>query len=74
MNAQVSQLSLYDIAGTPGVAADVSHINTRAQAKVSKIKAARCCWDTHNVQIFLVLRRRALTKTASQRRFVVVTL
>ncbi|GLI59145.1 hypothetical protein VaNZ11_000972 [Volvox africanus] len=33
MNAQVSQLSLYDIAGTPGVAADVSHINTKAQAK-----------------------------------------
>ncbi|GIL84669.1 hypothetical protein Vretimale_14527 [Volvox reticuliferus] len=33
MNAQVSQLSLYDIAGTPGVAADVSHINTKAQTK-----------------------------------------
>ena len=35
MNQQVSQLSLYDIAGTPGVGADVSHINTRAQVKVS---------------------------------------
>lgn len=34
MNQQVSQLSLYDIAGTPGVGADVSHINTRAQVKV----------------------------------------
>ncbi|GAX81385.1 hypothetical protein CEUSTIGMA_g8816.t1 [Chlamydomonas eustigma] len=33
MNQQVSQLSLYDIAGTPGVAADVSHVNTRAQIK-----------------------------------------
>lgn len=29
----VSQLSLYDIANTPGVAADLSHINSRAQVK-----------------------------------------
>nr|XP_061789899.1 malate dehydrogenase, mitochondrial isoform X2 [Nerophis lumbriciformis] len=29
----VSQLSLYDIAHTPGVAADLSHIETRAQVK-----------------------------------------
>ena len=29
----VSQLSLYDVANTPGVAADLSHINTRAQVK-----------------------------------------
>lgn len=33
LNNQVSHLSLYDIAGTPGVAADVSHCNTRAQTK-----------------------------------------
>eukprot|EP00899_Mesostigma_viride_P019310 jgi/Mesvir1/27380/Mv07186-RA.1 len=33
MNPLVSQLSLYDIAGTPGVAADVSHINTDAKVK-----------------------------------------
>lgn len=32
MNSLVSQLSLYDIGGTKGVAADVSHINTKAQA------------------------------------------
>lgn len=32
-NPLVSSLSLYDIAGTPGVAADVSHINTRAIVK-----------------------------------------
>lgn len=38
MNPQVSHLSLYDIAGTKGVAADVSHINSRAIAQVS----ARC--------------------------------
>lgn len=30
LNPLVSDLALYDIAGTPGVAADVSHINTRA--------------------------------------------
>ncbi|RRT56245.1 hypothetical protein B296_00028164 [Ensete ventricosum] len=31
LNPLVSTLALYDIAGTPGVAADVSHINTRAE-------------------------------------------
>jgi malate dehydrogenase len=31
LNPLVSSLSLYDIANTPGIAADVSHINTRAQ-------------------------------------------
>jgi malate dehydrogenase len=40
MNAQVSSLSLYDIAGTPGVAADVSHINTKASVKASGERAA----------------------------------
>lgn len=33
LNPLVSRLALYDIAGTPGVAADVSHINTRAEVK-----------------------------------------
>ncbi|KAL5222570.1 hypothetical protein ABZP36_027283 [Zizania latifolia] len=33
LNPLVSSLSLYDIAGTPGVAADVSHINSPAQVK-----------------------------------------
>ncbi|XP_020106105.1 malate dehydrogenase, mitochondrial-like [Ananas comosus] len=33
LNPLVSSLSLYDIAGTPGVAADVSHINSRAEVK-----------------------------------------
>eukprot|EP00775_Hariotina_reticulata_P011638 gene11638-11783_t len=33
MNPQVSHLSLYDIGGTKGVAADVSHINSRAIAQ-----------------------------------------
>ncbi|WP_439952434.1 lactate/malate family dehydrogenase, partial [Klebsiella pneumoniae] len=31
LNPLVSSLSLYDLAGTPGVVADCSHINTRAQ-------------------------------------------
>ncbi|MCD7464529.1 hypothetical protein HAX54_052939 [Datura stramonium] len=31
LNPLVSRLALYDIAGTPGVAADVSHINTRSE-------------------------------------------
>ncbi|CAE5967339.1 unnamed protein product [Arabidopsis arenosa] len=31
LNPLVSSLSLYDIANTPGVAADVGHINTRSQ-------------------------------------------
>ena len=33
MNPLVTELRLYDIAGTPGVGADVSHINTKAQVK-----------------------------------------
>ncbi|KAG6600398.1 Malate dehydrogenase, mitochondrial, partial [Cucurbita argyrosperma subsp. sororia] len=31
LNPLVSQLALYDIAGTPGVAADVGHVNTRSE-------------------------------------------
>lgn len=34
MNPAVSQLALYDIVNVPGVAADVSHINSKAQVKV----------------------------------------
>ncbi|XP_057795938.1 malate dehydrogenase, mitochondrial-like [Salvia miltiorrhiza] len=33
LNPLVSRLALYDIAGTPGVAADVSHVNTRSEVK-----------------------------------------
>ena len=33
MSPFVSKLTLYDIAHTPGVAADLSHISTRAQVK-----------------------------------------
>ena len=33
INKNVTELSLFDIAGTPGVAADISHINTGVQVK-----------------------------------------
>eukprot|EP00850_Spirogloea_muscicola_P006521 SM000031S11530 [mRNA] locus=s31:139894:142335:- [translate_table: standard] len=33
LNPLVAELSLYDIAGTPGVAADISHVNTRAKVR-----------------------------------------
>ena len=35
MNPYVSDLALYDIQGTPGVAADISHINSKAKTRVS---------------------------------------
>jgi hypothetical protein len=42
LNPLVSSLSLYDIANTPGVAADVSHVNTRAQAcRTSSLSRSR---------------------------------
>ena len=36
MNPYVSDLALYDIQGTPGVAADISHINSKATTKVTE--------------------------------------
>ncbi|PQQ03337.1 malate dehydrogenase mitochondrial-like [Prunus yedoensis var. nudiflora] len=40
LNPLVTSLSLYDIAGTPGVAADVSHVNTLAQVSGSPAKSS----------------------------------
>ena len=34
LNPLVSRLALYDIAGTPGVAADVGHVNTRSEVNI----------------------------------------
>jgi malate dehydrogenase len=34
MNPAVTELALYDVVNVPGVAADVSHVNTRAVVKV----------------------------------------
>lgn len=41
MSPYVSELALYDIAGTPGVAADVSHINHPATVKVGGDQRSR---------------------------------
>jgi malate dehydrogenase len=41
MNPAVSQLSLYDVANVKGVAADISHVNTKATAAVSVLQPAR---------------------------------
>lgn len=43
MNPLVSELNLYDIANTPGVAADVGHMNCRATVTV---RIARYCRST----------------------------
>lgn len=62
LSPYVSELALYDIAGTPGVAADVSHINSKAAVKgyagapgcsckasviVLLPEPARTCWAVH---------------------------
>jgi hypothetical protein len=41
LSPYVTELSLFDIAGTPGVAADVSHINSPAKVKVRTARPAR---------------------------------
>lgn len=41
LNPLVSNLALYDIAGTPGVAADVSHINTRSKVLPCNVSVTR---------------------------------
>ena len=38
-NPLVRELSLYDVVGTEGVAADISHINSRAQVELPAIRA-----------------------------------
>lgn len=48
LNPQVKELSLYDIAGTPGVACDISHCNTRALAKVCLFDRTRA-WSVRMI-------------------------
>jgi hypothetical protein len=43
MNPAVTQLSLYDVANVKGVAADVSHINSRAKVEVSGLLLLLSC-------------------------------
>lgn len=45
MNPYVSDLALYDIQGTPGVAADISHINSKAKTKVTQALHAQLLCD-----------------------------
>lgn len=35
LNPHVSELSLYDVVGTPGVGADLGHIDTAAKVRLS---------------------------------------
>ena len=37
LNPRVSELALYDIVGGPGVAADISHINTRSNVRYTRV-------------------------------------
>lgn len=45
LNPLVTHLSLYDIVGTPGVAADISHVNTPAEVRhtSSALSRSLCC-------------------------------
>lgn len=63
----VSQLNLYDIVHTPGVAADLSHINSKAkvqgfvgpdQLKVTESNVAILKQQLNNNQYFTELSRR----------------
>jgi malate dehydrogenase len=38
MNPAVGQLALYDVANVKGVAADISHVNTKAQVTVRALR------------------------------------
>jgi malate dehydrogenase len=51
LNPLVSSLSLYDIAGTPGVAADVSHINTPALVRTPYRPLPRFPLDLHGLTL-----------------------
>ena len=55
LNPMVKELSLYDVMGTPGVACDISHCNTRALAKVRLldrlISARSTCDDVHQLML-----------------------
>jgi malate dehydrogenase len=60
LNPLVSNLALYDIANTPGVAADVSHINTRSEVYIPylykrymlSLLFSSCCADACFFSIF----------------------
>lgn len=55
----VSQLSLYDIAGTPGVATDISHINSKAKAAVSHRSSVCCCMQPAVSRLVIAVHGKA---------------
>ncbi len=49
LNPLVSELSLYDIRGAPGVAADVSHIDSASEVRlVALVSFASCLTRSHS--------------------------
>lgn len=60
MNPYVSELALYDIQGTPGVAADISHINSKAKTKVnnppSLVSARDICSTSYDPSQHVIAR------------------
>lgn len=51
MNPAVTELALYDVVNVPGVAADVSHINTRATVKVGSLILALLYQDNQGTRL-----------------------
>ena len=46
----IGELSLYDVVGTPGVAADVSHMDTKPKVLSFMQYASSLCWLHTNAQ------------------------
>ena len=65
LDPHVSALSLYDIRGAPGVAADVSHIDTSSPVRPClppSASAARACAETGRVRRCTATRRTSSTR------------
>jgi len=48
----VTDLALFDIAGTPGVACDLSHVNTQAKVMISRNSSQQFCAKYRSVERF----------------------
>jgi len=64
MNPLVSQLALYDIANTPGVAADLSHCNTPAQVRLREAPWLRLPPRNGTRQLARSVARRSTRRAA----------
>ena len=64
----MSELSLYDIVGTEGVATDISHINTGAKVQISHSNAPQPAnWDAdQNISYFQQEVQREVQGTRGQ--------